>query len=258
MVQIGIPETCCSGQTRTRSVIIWGLAACRSAQRVPRRRAVHSVAYARCVSPVLLVLAACIPSSSRAPADPEFKLRALRAAVVEYRARVGDLPSTLEQTCMLDSTLCRMEPSERWLRDAWGTTVRFDVGAGTYRLASAGPDRSFGTNDDLVLDAMRDSLMASRLAGCYELAANVPRLGGSRLEFTMRLVRSGGYEIRSPLLVRGDTASIAEWYPVGGDSLAARWILIDRGVSLRAQVSDDRISGRTSGRQVTGHTVTCD
>lgn len=217
-----------------------------------------SGAIARRVSSALLVLAACIPLSSRAPIDPEFKLRALRSAVVEYRARVGNLPSQLEQTCVLDSTLCRMEPSERWLRDAWGTTVRYEVGGGTYRIASAGPDRDFGTDDDLVLDAIRDSIIASRLAGCYELAASVARLGGGRLEFTTRLVRSGGYEIRSPLLVLGDTASVAEWYPVASDSLAARWIRIDRGVSLRARVSEGRISGRASGREVTGHAVTCD
>lgn len=205
-----------------------------------------------------ITLAACVPQTSSAPVDPEFKLRALRAAVVEYRTRVGDLPATLEQICIFDPTLCRMETAERWFRDAWGTTVRYEGSAGSFRITSAGPDRGFDTEDDLLLDALRDSVLTSRMAGCYELDERVARLDGTRIELTTRSIRSGGYAIRSPLRVLGDTASLAEWYPVSDDSLAARWIRIDQGVSIRARISEGRLLGRAAGRVVRGQKIACD
>jgi hypothetical protein len=254
-----IPGTCCSTPTCMKSAITQESAACRSAQRRPRWRSVVSSAgrtSARELA-VTLMLAVVVAGCSPEPADPGFKLRALRSAIVEYHARVGELPSTLEQTCALDSALCRLEPPDRWLRDSWGTLVRFESRGRSFRLTSAGPDRVASTADDLALDASEDSIRTARLAGCYVLAAPIAVLDARRIELTAQTVRSGGYAVRSPLLVHGDTAFLAEWYPIADDSLVARWIRIDRGIQLRARVREGTLDGRAASKPVTGRQVDC-
>lgn len=54
---------------------------------------------------------------------------------------------------------------ERWLdrrfqadnvrRDSWGTPYRIDTARGSFTLTSAGADREFGTEDDLVTEGER-------------------------------------------------------------------------------------------------------
>lgn len=210
------------------------------------------------VAAVVLLLIGSATACDHIPPDPAFKLRAIRAAVAEYHQRVGELPATLEHICLFDSSLCRLEPAETWLRDAWGTKVQFQSLGHTFRVASGGPDRRVGTVDDLMLDASFDSTTAAGLAGCYELREPPSRLGTPRLHLATRVVRSGGYEVRAPVEIGGDSAFIAEWYPLAKDSLLARWIRSGRGVELRAQVRDGQLVGRASGRAIEGRRVACD
>jgi hypothetical protein len=210
------------------------------------------------VTRLLFGATALLFACAQSDPDPWFKLRALHAGVAEFQARNGALPARLEDVCEQDPTVCRLDAAERWIRDQWGTPIRYSKLDSTYQLSSAGADRTFDTRDDMVFSAARDLEIASNLAGCYRIAPSVGALDSDRLHLTTMIARSGGYVVQSPRSVRGDSAFIAEWYPLRADSLLARWIRIDQGVTLRARVVDGRLRGRVGSRTVEGQAVECE
>jgi hypothetical protein len=52
--------------------------------------------------------------------------------------------------------LCRLD--KLLLRDEWGTPLRYRVRAAAPEISAAGPDRVFGTGDDIRLPTVGDSL----------------------------------------------------------------------------------------------------
>ena len=204
-----------------------------------------------------VVLAIILSACSRVEGPPEFKLRALHAAVAAYQSSHASLPLRIEDVCKDDPAWCRLEPADRWIRDQWGTTIRYENLRTNYRLSSAGADRRFATPDDLSFDAAEDLEMAGELAGCYRLGSPLRDLDSDRLDLSTTIARSGGYRVRSPTAIGRDTAFIAEWYPLARDSIIVRWIHVDEGVTLRAQIADRHLSGAIGSRSLAGQAVSC-
>lgn len=75
------------------------------------------------------------------------RLRAVRAAVLEYQRREGKLPSGLEVVRWRDR-----DGSTRltWLSDAWNRPIIYTV-SDTVELRSPGPDGEPNTPDDIVV-----------------------------------------------------------------------------------------------------------
>jgi len=61
-----------------------------------------------------------------------------------------------------DAWLERRYPQEASRVDAWGTRYRLEVSLSSFRVVSAGADRTFQTEDDLTREAPRDLNSRSR------------------------------------------------------------------------------------------------
>jgi hypothetical protein len=73
-------------------------------------------------------------------------LEALAREVLSFSAEGGGLPETLD-------ALRRFHPTAGALPDAWGTRIRYErLSDSSFRLSSAGPDKTFDTGDDIVKD----------------------------------------------------------------------------------------------------------
>jgi len=200
---------------------------------------------------VLAQLAGC--SVNRSPhSETQFKLRALHAGVTRFRDAEGRLPPVLRDVCVRDAKWCRLYPPDEWLRDGWGTTIRYSFELSDYGLRSAGEDRTFGTPDDLVLDSAEERPRVSSMAGCYLLSARLRGVDSDTLRLSERLDSSGFYVIESPF--DGITAG---WVPLGPDSLAAGWYHYDTGVTLFAAVHGDSLRGRAGRATVRARRVAC-
>ncbi len=76
----------------------------------------------------------------------EVNLAGLAREVLAFAAGSEGLPERLED-------LRRSHPAAAALRDAWGRAFRYErLSDSSFRLASAGPDGDFGTDDDIVKD----------------------------------------------------------------------------------------------------------
>jgi hypothetical protein len=75
------------------------------------------------------------------------RLYMLRASALLTMRRTGSLPRTLDE--MVEES--RMPIGT----DSWGTPFRYTPGTTDFELRSAGPDRVFGTRDDLVATQSR-------------------------------------------------------------------------------------------------------
>ncbi|MCD6517391.1 MAG: type II secretion system protein GspG [Candidatus Aminicenantes bacterium] len=72
-------------------------------------------------------------------------MSSLKRAVDSYAAEKGSLPDTL-QDMRLDI------PITTGKLDAWGTEIKYEKLSGVeFRLTSAGSDRTFGTDDDIIV-----------------------------------------------------------------------------------------------------------
>ncbi|HDT13394.1 MAG TPA: hypothetical protein ENO03_03455 [Candidatus Aminicenantes bacterium] len=73
-------------------------------------------------------------------------LEAVSREVLAYAADGSGLPETLD-------ALRRFHPAAVAQVDAWGGKIRYEkLSDDAFRLSSAGPDRAFGTGDDIVKD----------------------------------------------------------------------------------------------------------
>jgi|GEM_PF-7016805 len=112
----------------------------------------------------LACAALCACSSMRVnPQDPAARTRreiaALERAVEAYKAATTEYPADLRQLVTGPARAQNWKPlvGEEQLMDAWGTPCRINTypeqqalktGA-RYRIMSAGPDKTFGTKDDI-------------------------------------------------------------------------------------------------------------
>ncbi len=64
----------------------------------------------------------------------------------------GALPTARGE---FDAWMNQRYPQERSRQDAWGTRYRLEVRADRFLVVSAGPDRTFGTDDDLEREGRR-------------------------------------------------------------------------------------------------------
>jgi hypothetical protein len=71
----------------------------------------------------------------------------------------GELPTRRGE---FDAWMDRRYPQEESRLDAWGTRYRLEVFSSRYQVVSAGPDRSFRTDDDLVREGARDVVTRPR------------------------------------------------------------------------------------------------
>jgi len=92
-------------------------------------------------------------SSLDPKATVQFQMSNIADAINMFRARRRASPKSLDELTIPDEFTG--EPYiERIPLDPWNQPYRYallDPGTGTFRLWSAGPDRTFGTDDDLVL-----------------------------------------------------------------------------------------------------------
>ncbi len=52
----------------------------------------------------------------------------------------------------------------RYLTDPWGQMFRYEAAETSFRIVSSGPDRSFGTPDDVIYDStVKDSVLSQPL-----------------------------------------------------------------------------------------------
>jgi hypothetical protein len=70
-----------------------------------------------------------------------------------------DLPTRRGE---FDAWMDRRYPGEKSRVDAWGTRYRLEVLSSRFRVISAGPDRTFGTDDDLSREAPSDVVSRTR------------------------------------------------------------------------------------------------
>ena len=68
-------------------------------------------------------------------------LRSLALGISMFRASTGHYPDSIEDTRSYDGDFC--------LTDQWGTPIIYSVRGEEYHVRSAGPDRTFETDDDL-------------------------------------------------------------------------------------------------------------
>jgi hypothetical protein len=76
----------------------------------------------------------------------------LHEEIRTVRTAAGALPERLEEILQRHEPDPNLRPQRRWLLDGWETPFRYARTQGSYELISAGPDRQFGTADDLVSD----------------------------------------------------------------------------------------------------------
>jgi len=76
----------------------------------------------------------------------EVNLATMQKAIETYIATEGETPADLKT--LFASRIFSGDPS-----DAWGTPIKYErLSDSTYRLTAAGKDRTFGTDDDRVLE----------------------------------------------------------------------------------------------------------
>lgn len=76
----------------------------------------------------------------------EVNLENLAKEIFNYTSEGEGLPESLE-------ALRRFHPTAGSAPDAWGTRIRYQkLSDSSFRLASAGPDKTFDTADDIVRD----------------------------------------------------------------------------------------------------------
>jgi hypothetical protein len=113
---------------------------------------------------VLLSYVACVlfPHATRSTVETDAIMSSIGQAVDAYRQEYGQLPSSVNRDLVDELTGQNakgtpfMDFSPRRLNragevvDAWGTPLRFEwLDGRSVQITSAGPDRTFGTPDDM-------------------------------------------------------------------------------------------------------------
>lgn len=110
-------------------------------------------------SACVLVVGAVSARNARRRA--EARVAALVQAISSEQAATGTTPALDDHAQLRRSVMARLPAAEADfalgagavsdpIRDSWGTPFRFVIGAGgTVVVACAGPDRAFGTQDDI-------------------------------------------------------------------------------------------------------------
>ena len=102
------------------------------------------------------------PSEPAVPWMTRSRVTVMALAAEQYCVELGRYPSSLGElevyALRLDplSDPCRLD--SHLLEDEWGTSLRYVLHGETPTIDSAGPDRAFGTSDDIGLPTPQDSL----------------------------------------------------------------------------------------------------
>lgn len=86
-------------------------------------------------------------------------LNLMTAGAVRYCQQFGEYPVSFDQVVRYSRTLerrARCAVADHPPADPWGTRYRYRLVDGTPRPSSAGPDREFGTQDDIGLPSEGD------------------------------------------------------------------------------------------------------
>lgn len=182
------------------------------------------------------VLNACAP----APIAQSDHLRLLHSGVLAFQARFDRLPDTFDEVCRSEPSWCRLMDTEDWLADRWQSQVRYSRLEDSYQLRSAGADRRFGTDDDVVFDPARDARLAMPFQGCYELMERRKLNGMSAFRLSLSPSGSGAYSIDE---IRGESGDPyrAEWHPIAPDSVLLRLVRTDGGYVVKARLVADEL-----------------
>jgi hypothetical protein len=110
----------------------------------------------------------------------------------EALSRLTDYPASPEEFVrLLDAAGIRFEA----LRDPWGRPLRGEIGhfrqTRTIRILSAGPDRKFGTADDVVVAELRGTYFSAIEAKVDQLLKAAPEFPTTEAEFRALLAKSG-------------------------------------------------------------------
>jgi hypothetical protein len=87
------------------------------------------------------------------------ELQRISEDLVVLQGSQGALPARRGD---FDAWLERRYPQEASRVDSWGTRYRLEVLSSRFQIVSAGPDRAFQTEDDLMREAPRDTGTRSR------------------------------------------------------------------------------------------------
>jgi hypothetical protein len=197
------------------------------------------------------------PQSTDAREQTLYTLRATHAGLTYYWRSERKLPATLHEICDREPVWCASDEPDRWFRDGWRTIIRYVPHGQEYVLSSAGPDRRFDTQDDIVFDSAIDRQRAKDLSGCYVLSETLARTGSDTLRLSSQLSRLFGYAVEWPVTVDSTRAFVAVWYPGPGDTVHAIWIHVDNGFRLEGTIVGGRLKGRVGTQTVTGRKLTC-
>lgn len=77
-------------------------------------------------------------------------LEVLHDALTLFFEAEGAFPDSLVQIMTLRSAVPALSPRAEWLVDGWGVQFEYRRVRAAYVLRSAGPDRRFDSNDDLI------------------------------------------------------------------------------------------------------------
>lgn len=104
---------------------------------------VHPPDTARVDTPVVAV----VDTESTIWPDPVHRtwarLESVQHLIAQFEKATGRLPERLDEVLPTESAPAAMRV------DAWGNPLRYDVAGTSYTITAAGPDRAFGTADDL-------------------------------------------------------------------------------------------------------------
>ena len=163
----------------------------------------------------------------------------LQRRLLAFHDRNGRFPSMLADVC--DATMggCVWLDSPSHIVDGWGIPVRYEPQESDYDLRSAGPDRRFGTGDDLVYSLAHERQRMRELAGCYRISLKIKALTVEVVKLDSVPVAPGHYGLAPPL------PDLPErwWVPEPGPRGNLTWTTHTQGLNLRLVRSGDSVIG---------------
>jgi hypothetical protein len=171
----------------------------------------------------------------------------LRRQIDAYHDSTSALPQALADLCpSFPRRYCDWMPGYFSFRDPWGRTFAYHLVGQEYELRSAGPDRRFGTTDDLVFRPSYEVRMVQQIAGCYRLLQHGwDRLQGDELR--LESVELSGNPVFRPVGKYRAHPSIGPmrpyWQPMGPDSIMVTWNDIHHSMNFMLSVQGDTLRG---------------
>ncbi len=182
------------------------------------------------------------------------RLRQMHGALLEFRARQGQLPDSLELVCRRDARLCELKSADSWKLDGWGRPFGYSHSDGEFDLRSAGADGLARTVDDMEISSRIERRLVRAVAGCYLTTTSWwKHLRGNMIQLDT-VPRGSGY-----ILLPDAGDYVGRWVPEGVEAVRLAWIRGDQSMTLRLRHHADSLVGRrvANGRLLVGVKTSC-